>query len=61
MRAITWIKERGAEFAAVNLSDTHLRAAGVAVHAAPLPYRLDYELDCGSGFVTRRLLVETQA
>ena len=60
MRAITWIKERGAEFAEVSLGDTYLRAAGVAVGAAPLPYRLDYELDCVDGFVTRRLLVRTQ-
>lgn len=60
MRAITWIKERGAEFAEVSLGGTYLRAAGVAVEAAPLPYRLDYELDCVDGFVTRRLLVTTR-
>ncbi|HUK70253.1 MAG TPA: putative glycolipid-binding domain-containing protein [Streptosporangiaceae bacterium] len=60
MRAITWIKERGAEFAEVSLGDTYLRAAGVAVGADPVPYRLDYELDCVDGFVTRRLLVRTQ-
>jgi uncharacterized protein len=57
MRAITWIKERGAEFAEVSLGEGYLRAAGVAVGAAPLPYRLDYELECADGFVTRRLLV----
>ncbi len=60
MRAITWIKERGAEFAAVSLGETYLRAAGVAVSADPLPYRLDYELDCGNDFVTRGLIVRTQ-
>jgi uncharacterized protein len=60
MRAITWIKERGAEFAEVSLGDAYLRAAGVAVGADPLPYRLDYELDCADGFVTRRLLVRAQ-
>ena len=43
MRAITWIKEHGAEFAEVNLGDSYLRAAGVAIGAAPLSYRLDYE------------------
>lgn len=60
MRAITWIKERGAEFAEVSLGAAYLRAAGVAVGAGPLPYRLDYELDCEDGFVTRRLLVRAQ-
>jgi len=60
MRAIAWIKERGAEFAEVSLDRSYLRAAGVAVGAAPVPYRLDYELGCGEGFVTRRLLVRTQ-
>src|SRR5262249_55442016 len=60
MRAITWIKERGAEFAEVSLGGSYLRAAGVAVGAEPLPYRLDYELDCEEGFVTRRLLVRAR-
>jgi hypothetical protein len=60
VHAITWIKERGAEFAEVSLGATYLRAAGVAVGAAPRPYRLDYELDCADGFVTRRLLARTQ-
>jgi len=60
MRAITWLKERGAEFAEISLGETYLRAAGVAVSASPLPYRLDYELDCVERFVTQRLLVRTQ-
>ncbi|HKB30910.1 MAG TPA: putative glycolipid-binding domain-containing protein, partial [Streptosporangiaceae bacterium] len=60
MRAITWVKPRGAEFAEVSLGDTYLRAAGVAVGADPLSYRLDYELDCVEGFVTRRLAVRAQ-
>ena len=53
MRAITWIKERGAEFAEVSLGDSYLRAAGLAVGAVPMPYRLEYELECADGFVTR--------
>jgi uncharacterized protein len=57
MRAITWIKERGAEFAEVSLGGTYLRAAGVAVSGDPLPYRMSYELDCAEGFVTRGLIV----
>jgi uncharacterized protein len=60
MRAVTWIKERGAEFAEVSLGENYLRAAGVAVGAAPVPYRLDYELDCGEGFVTHRLYVRVE-
>jgi uncharacterized protein len=56
MRAITWIKERGAEFAEVELTDG-LRAVGVAVSGDPVPYRLEYELDCGADLVTRRLSV----
>jgi len=60
MRAITWVKERGAEFAEVSLSGTSLRATGVAVGADPLPYRLDYELECADDFVTRSLTVQTR-
>jgi hypothetical protein len=57
MRAITWIKERGAEFAEVDLAGAGLRATGVAVSGDPVPYRLEYELDCGDDFITRRLSV----
>jgi hypothetical protein len=60
MRAITWVKERGAEFAEVSMSGTSLWAAGVAVGADPLPYRLDYELECADDFVTRSLTVQTR-
>jgi uncharacterized protein len=58
MRAITWIKQRGAEFAEIGL-DGGLRAVGVAVSGDPLPYRLEYELDCGDDLVTRRLSVRS--
>jgi hypothetical protein len=57
VRAITWIKERGAEFAELELGLGELRAAGVAVSGDPVPYRLEYELDCQDGFATRRLSV----
>jgi len=66
MRAITWIKDRGAEFAVVDVSATAdvggglLCATGVAVGADPLPYRLDYELDCGDRFITQWLSVRAQ-
>jgi uncharacterized protein len=57
MRAIAWVKERGAEFAEVDLTGAGLRATGVAVGGDPVPYRLEYELDCGDDFITRRLSV----
>jgi uncharacterized protein len=57
MRAITWAKPRGAEFAEIELGGGELRATGVAVSGDPVPYRLEYELDCGDGLVTRRLSV----
>jgi uncharacterized protein len=57
VRAVTWVKARGAEFAEIGLTGGRLRAAGVAVHADPLPYRLDYELDCAERYVSRRLSV----
>jgi hypothetical protein len=57
MRAITWIKGRGAEFAEIDLAGAGLRATGVAVSGDPIPYRLEYELDCGEDFITRRLSV----
>jgi hypothetical protein len=60
MRAITWVKERGAEFAEVSLSGSSLRAGGVAVSAGPLPYRMDYVLECADGFVTRSLIVQAR-
>jgi hypothetical protein len=60
--AITWIKPSGAEYASVELGsltdgDGWLRATGVAVGAEPLPYQLDYSLNCGDGYVTRSLTV----
>jgi uncharacterized protein len=57
MRAITWVKARGAEFAEIELGGGELRAAGVAVSGDPVPYRLEYELACGDGLLTRRLSV----
>lgn len=58
--AITWTKDGGGEFAVVELASGSLHASGVAVGAQPLPYRLDYELACGDGYVTRRLSVRVQ-
>jgi hypothetical protein len=61
---MTWIKDSGAEFALAELADSDgglggswLKATGTAVGADPLPYRLEYELDCGEDYVTRELTV----
>jgi hypothetical protein len=47
----------GAEFAEVRVDGDVLAARGVAIGSAPYPYRLDYELETASAFVTSRLLV----
>jgi len=61
-RGIGWQKEAqlgGAEWTDVVLRPDRLSATGTAVGATPVPYRLDYELDIGPGFVTRRLRVRS--
>ena len=57
-RAIAWVKDDpfGVEFAELELGAERLTAAGVAVGTAPLPYRLDYELETGAAYVTARLV-----
>jgi hypothetical protein len=58
-RAVAWVKDDpfGVEFAEITIADDDLAARGVAVGTAPLPYRLDYELETERGFATRRLRV----
>lgn len=60
-RAIGWAKEEpfGVEFADVVLTSERLSAVGIAIGTEPVPYRLDYTLETGAGFVTSRLLVRT--
>jgi hypothetical protein len=62
LRRLAWIKEQryGLEFVDVRLSRQRLAAAGVAIGAEPLPYRLDYRLETHRGFVTARLRVRTR-
>jgi hypothetical protein len=57
VRAVAWVKEDppGAEFAEVRLTPGRLAARGVAIGSEPVPYRLDYTLQTGPGFVTARL------
>ncbi len=47
----------GIEFAEIAIADDRLSAVGVAIGTQPLPYRLDYQLETGSEFVTTRLSV----
>lgn len=46
-----------AEAAQVELAADRLHASGTQIGAHPLPYRLDYTLVTGDGFVTSRLIV----
>jgi hypothetical protein len=61
-RAIVWVKEEplGAEFADVVIARGRLTAAGIAVGSAPAGYRLDYELETLSDFVTSGLMVNAR-
>ena len=60
--AVAWVKEDpfGVEYAEIEIVEKSLTAAGVAVGTAPLPYRLDYELETGTEFVTTRLRVTSR-
>jgi hypothetical protein len=61
-RAAAWVKDDpfGVEFAEIAIAEDRLSARGVALGTAPLPYRLDYELETGAGFTTARLHVTTR-
>jgi hypothetical protein len=58
-RSIVWTKSdpAGAEFASVSISREGLSASGTAIGSSPSGYRLDYRLDTGPEFVTKRLTV----
>jgi uncharacterized protein len=61
-RAVVWVKDGpfGLEHAVIKLGPEHLSAEGVAIGGEPVPYRLDYELETGPGFVTTRLRVRSR-
>lgn len=59
-RSLVWVKPEGAELATVELTDGSLAATGTAIGGDPLPYRLEYELATGAGYVTTRLWVRTE-
>jgi uncharacterized protein len=49
------LEEWLAEAALIELYDERLTARGTQLGVEPEPYRVDYELTTGSGFITRRL------
>jgi hypothetical protein len=59
---VAWTKQDpfGVELAEVTLTNDALRAIGVAIGTDPVPYRLDYNLETLSEFVTARLAIETR-
>lgn len=61
-RAAVWSKGEwaGCEFAEIALDRDRLTARGVAIGSSPFPYRLDYVLETGAGFVTTLLDVSSQ-
>jgi hypothetical protein len=61
-RAAAWVKDDpfGVEFAEIAVAGDRLTANGVAVGSVPVPYRLDYELETGAGWVTSRLRVTSR-
>jgi hypothetical protein len=62
VRRVAWTKDSvvGAEFVEVDLAADRLRATSIAIGDDPLPYRVDYELETGPGFVTTNLSLRTQ-
>jgi uncharacterized protein len=59
-RLLVWQgpSEWRAETALVRLEADHLTARGIQIGLEPVPYRLEYALETGPAFVTRRLRVE---
>jgi uncharacterized protein len=63
MRSVAWVKDDppGMEFAEVTRLPDRLKATGVAIGSTPVPYRLDYSLDTGAGFVTTQIELTARA
>jgi hypothetical protein len=61
-RGIAWSKDDplGAEFVEFRMGPDDLVARGVAIGSAPVPYRLDYELETVARFVTARFVATTR-
>jgi uncharacterized protein len=61
-RSVAWRKDDpfGVEFAEIALAPQSLSAVGVAIGVQPVPYRLDYSLQTGAGYVTSHLHVASR-
>jgi hypothetical protein len=61
-RAVAWLKDQpvGIEFVELEIGDRRLTARGVAVGTTPRPYRLDYELETATEYVTTDFRVATR-
>jgi hypothetical protein len=57
MRFLVWtgVEEWLTEAASVEIRDDALSATGIQLGAEPAPFRVDYRLECGDGFITREL------
>lgn len=62
-RLVAWTKTNpvGAEIATVTIDADHLSAQGTAIGSDPQPYRLDYDLQTSSNFVTRTARITVAA
>jgi uncharacterized protein len=54
------LEEWRAEAARIELEPDRVSATGTQIGDDPEPYRLDYELETGEGFVTRSLRIEAR-
>jgi hypothetical protein len=61
-RALLWTREDqpGAEWCAARIGSDRLEACGVQLGAVPVPYRLDYRVTTGAGFVTSEVDVHVR-
>lgn len=60
--AVAWSKDDpfGAEYAEIAVDGDALTASDIAIGSGPLPYRLDYTLRTGAGFVTAEVEVSSR-
>jgi len=60
--AVAWSKADpfGAEYAEVAIAEDSLTARGIAIGSDPVPYRLDYSLQTGAGFLTAGVEVSSR-
>lgn len=61
-RSAAWVKDDpvGMEHCDLTIQGSRVTAAAVAIGSAPVPYRLDYELETEQDWVTARLVARTR-